>query len=425
MRVSELRAGDPPGQRPGQAAPPAWRNPGRGGPWLVCALGLIALPWLFDSGYAITLLAQMGVMIIFALSWNLLFGLAGMLSFGHAVYAGLGAYLAVHVLNFARAEGGAWATPWTIVLLPLVGGLGAAGAGLVLGFLTTRRAGTPFAMITLGLGELVFAVALMWPELFGGEAGVSTDRVLGPPAALISFGPAIQVYYLIAGWCLVCSAAMYAFTRTPLGQLAQAVRDNAERAEFIGYSARQVRFRVVVAAAFFAGVSGTLAAIQFEIVTADNLSTLRSGAVLLAAVIGGTAAFFGPVLGAIVFVFFSVALAEYTPAWPLHLGLFFIALVLFAPGGLAGLLQAGARRLRPPSLPLRGLATLLALSILTTGLVFLIELCYVLSHASAPAVPLFDPGRTSNWLLALLLSLAGGWGLHALRSRVAALEGDR
>jgi len=200
------------------------------GLWLAFALVMLVMPRIFDSGLSITMLSQMGIAIIACLSYNMLLGQGGMLSFGHAVYTGLGAFVAIHALN-------AWcgASPaLPVSLVPLVGGFAGMGFAVLFGYVTTRKSGTTFAMITLGLAELVFAMSLMVPEFFGGEGGVSGNRVVGSPILGISYGPAEQVYYLIAIYTLVCVVLMYAFTQTPLGRLLNAVRDNPERVEFIG-----------------------------------------------------------------------------------------------------------------------------------------------------------------------------------------------
>ena len=276
--------------------------------WSLTILIMLVLPLVFTGGFAITLMSQMGIMIIFALSYNMLLGQTGMLSFGHAVYSGLGAFIAVHVLNMVGA-GKVWLP---VSMLPLVGGLAGAFFGVIFGYVTTKKAGTTFAMITMGIGEMVFASSLMFPEFFGGEGGISTNRVVGDPFLGLTFGPGRQVYYLIAVWCLVSMVAMYAWTQTPLGRIANAVRDNPERVEFIGYNTQRVRYLVLVLSAFFAGISGALAAINFEIVSAENVSAVRSGGVLLAVFIGGAGVFFGPIVGAVVFMLFAVALSTCT-----------------------------------------------------------------------------------------------------------------
>ncbi|MBN9430293.1 MAG: branched-chain amino acid ABC transporter permease [Burkholderiales bacterium] len=401
-------------------------DPGRWPLWAALALLFAGLPWLFDSGFSITLLSQMGVMIVFALSYNMLFGQGGMLSFGHAVYSGLGAFFTIHALNWASA--GALPMSLPLPLLPLAGGLAGAAFGVLFGYVTTRKAGTPFAMITLGIGELVFAAAAMLPSFFGGEGGISGNRVLGRPWLGFSFGPAIEVYYLIAVWCFACIAAMYAFTRTPLGRIVNAVRDNPERAEFIGYDTRRVRWLVLIASAFFAGIAGGLAAINFEIVTAENLSLQRSAAALLATVIGGSAIFIGPALGAILFVFFAVALSEYTQAWQLYLGLFFVLMVMFVPGGVAALLAAQWRAIgrgRFTALLAVYASALLIAAPLMGGAVLLIELGYRLSLASEGSARLswlgvgLDAASPWSWALAATLLAAGVAALAGLRRPIA------
>ncbi|MBA3476839.1 MAG: branched-chain amino acid ABC transporter permease [Lautropia sp.] len=394
--------------------------------WIGTALILAVLPLIFTGGFAITLLSQMGVFVIFCLSYNVIFGQGGMLSFGHAVYSGLGAYFAIHALNWISASESALVSPLSVALLPLVGGVAGAFFGVIFGYLTTKTAGTPFAMITLGIGEMVHAASLMFPGFFGGEGGVSTNRVMGTPVAGITFGPGIQVYYLIAVWCFVSMLAMFAFSRTPLGRISNAVRDNPERVEFIGYSTRQVRFIVVVVSAFFAGIAGGLTAINFELVTAENVSALRSGGVLLAAFIGGAMFFFGPILGAVIFIFFAVALSDYTKAWQLYLGAFFVLMVMYAPGGVASLILMNLRvlkhrlfgRLRDGYTGLLMSALLLAL-----GVIMIIEFGYHLSLESARSTVAhlfglpFDAAAGSTWVMALGTTLAGAMSFNVMRRR--------
>jgi len=397
--------------------------------WGLTALVMAVLPQLFTQGFALTLMSQMGVAIIFALSYNMLLGQSGMLSFGHAVYSGLGAYVAVHALNLA-SKGQIW---MPVSLLPLVGGLAGAFFGVLFGYVTTKRAGTTFAMITLGIGELVFSCSLMFPEFFGGEGGVTTNRVFGEPFLGITFGPSVQVYYLIALWCLLSMALMYAWSHTPLGRIANAVRDNPERAEFVGYDTQRVRWFTLIISAFFAGIAGALGMINFEIVTAENVSAARSGGVLLAAFIGGVGFFFGPIIGACVFIFFVVALSGYTQAWLLYLGLFFMLMVMFAPGGIASLVmmqvQLVARkrfgRIAPHYLG-AGASGLLVLA----ALILTVEMTYKISVDSADGALMnlfgveFDAAAAIPWAVAGGLWIAGGWLFNIARKRVARVWGE-
>jgi branched-chain amino acid transport system permease protein len=309
-------------------------NRGRWLVWSLYALLLIVAPWVWTSGLAQTMLTQMGIAIIACLAYNILLGQGGMLSFGHAVYSGLGSFLAIHSLNLVSA--GSWHLP--VSLVPLTGGLAGLLFAALFGFVSTKKAGTPFAMITLGLGELIWAMSLMLPEFFGGEGGISGNRVVGEAVWGISFGSQMQIYYLIALYCFVCTALMFAFTGTPLGRMLNAVRDNPERVEFIGYDTRWVRYLAFMMAGFFAGIAGGLAALNFEIVTAEVVGAARSGAYLLFTFVGGATIFFGPILGAVLMVVALVLLSELTKAWLLYLGLLFVLMVMFAPGGFAALI---------------------------------------------------------------------------------------
>ena len=314
-------------------------NVGRWIIWGLFSLLMVVAPLMFTSSLSHTMLSQMGIAIIVCLSYNMLLGQGGMLSFGHAVYSGMGSFLAIHTLN--NVSNGEWALP--VSLIPIVGGLAAAAFAVVFGWVTTKKAATPFAMITLGVGELVWAMSLMFPEFFGGEGGITGDRVTGSKPFGITYGPQIQLYYLIAVYTFVCTVLMFAFTRTPLGRMLNAVRDNPERVEFVGYNTQMVRYIAFIVAGFFAGVSGGLAALNFEIVTSEVVSAHRSGAYLLFTFLGGATFFFGPILGGILMVLAFVLLSELTKAWLLYLGLVFLFMVMYAPGGVSSLIMMNLR----------------------------------------------------------------------------------
>ena len=395
--------------------------------WGATAFLFITAPLLSDASFFLTMLTQMGTFIIFALSYNMLLGQGGMLSFGHAVYSGLGAYFAVHALNMI----GKGTLVFPVTLLPLIGGVAGIVFGVLFGYVTTKKAGTTFAMITLGIGELVHACVLMFPDFFGGEGGIATNRVAGGSFLGITYGPSIQVYYLVAFWCFISMAAMYALTQTPLGRMANAVRDNPERAEFVGYDTHKVRFLQLVLSAFFAGVAGALTSINFEIVSDENVSALRSGGVLLATFIGGVPFFFGPIIGAIVFVFFVVALSGFTQAWLLYLGLFFVAMVLYAPGGIASLIMMQvavirARRFRELVVPylLAAAAALVALA----GLIGIVEMVYRISDENLETAMNLagiasDAKSTPPWIVFGIVLAAGLAALAATSKLVGARWG--
>lgn len=384
--------------------------------WILFALLLLVLPQLADSVFAISIYNQMAISIVFALSYNMLLGQGGMLSFGHAVYFGLGGFLAVHALRLIEYE----TLYFSIAFIPLIGGVFGLLAAIFIGSFSTRKAGTVFAMISLGVGELIAASSLILVSFFGGEAGISGDRTFGPLLFGADFAQDIEVYYLAAFWTFLCVLFMYLFTKTPSGRLANAVRDNPERAEFIGYSARKVRFISFCAAGFFAGVAGGLFAINYEIITEENLNAVTSGRVLLMAYIGGLGFFIGPIIGAIVLTLINSVLSNYTDLWMLYLGVMFVLTVLFLPRGLTGFMMMHRMawhlgKLRLLLLPY----TLTAIpgSLFFLSLVAMVEMSHTGNSEFIFLGITFDPSGWASWLslavtaliafMALRLSLPG------------------
>jgi len=404
-------------------------NLGRWIIWGMFALILIIAPMIFNKGASLSILSQIGTVMIFGLSYNMLLGQGGMLSFGHAVYSGLGAFFAIHAMNLASA-GSMW---MPVTMIPLVGGLAGMFFGILFGYVTTKKSGTTFAMITLGIVELVFACSLMFPEFFGGEGGISTNRVYGEPIFGVTYGPQIQVYYLIAFWLFISTIGMYAFTQTPLGRIINAVRDNPERVEFVGYDTQWARYLTLILSGFFAGISGGLSAINFEIVTAENVSALRSGGVLLFTFIGGVGFFFGPMIGAIIGVFLTVMLSDFTKAWQLYLGVFFIVMVMYAPGGIASLIMLNLRVAKYgkfgrvwPHLWKTCLLALIAL----VGIVMMIEMLYhlTLESVNGTTMKLFgsmvDTAAPTGWLIAAALLAVGGFGFWQTKKGFSQVWGE-
>ena len=390
--------------------------------WAAVAVLFAVMPFIFTQSFALSMLSQMGIAIIFALSYNMLLGQTGLLSFGHAVYFGLGAFCCAHALNMVGA-GKFW---FPVTLMPLIGGLAGLFFGLIFGFVTTRRAGTPFAMISLGIAEMVAASALMFTTFFGGEGGISTDRTAGGAVMGITYGPQVQVYYLIAGWCFVCIIAMFALTQTPLGRMANAVRDNPERAKFVGYNPTRVRWLMLSLAGFFAGIGGGLAAINYEIVTAETLGVMASGNVVLMAFIGGIGHYWGPMIGAVLVTLLQSALSNYTQAWLLYFGLFFLVIIMYSPGGIANLItlhkpvwQARLMARLAPSYAVAGAAG----AVMLLGFFALIEMIYhyEAKEAASKAFNFFgvtlDPTQTMPWI-GVLVVFAVGIVVFRLTSRL-------
>ncbi len=373
---------------------------------------LLAAPLL--GSQALGLMVQMGIAVVLCLSFWLLMGQGGMVSFGHALYSGLGAFAAIHVLRSLGASGPWGAVPAGLLLplLPLAGGLAAAFTAWIFGWLATRHdSGTAFAMITLGLGELVWAGAQMFPAVFGGEAGISADRSAGALPGRWNWGPVWQVYLLTLVYTLTSAWLIYRYTLTPMGALLQAVRDKSQRVAFLGQDPRRIRHISFVVAGFFAGVAGGLAALFNEIVSTEALSSQRSAAVLVFTLMGGLSTWVGPVLGGVLMVLVTVVLSGWTQAWLLYMGLAFILVLLFLPGGLA----SGLGRLwrhaqdRPLVCALQCLALLAAVA----GAGAVLEMTYQLrlagtvgSQLSYLGLPL-DAHGLGYWLASLSVFLLG------------------
>lgn len=396
-------------------------------PWAAIIAVLVILPIAFPGTAMVSTLNYLGTMAIFALSYNVLLGQTGLLSLGHATFFGLGGFIATHTL-LGMAEAG-WAFP--LPLLPLIGGAGAFVLGIFGGWLASGRGGMPFAMITLGLSELVYAAAAIFPSIYGSEEGIAIDRMELGESFGMDYGSQGDIYVVIAVWFVICALGLKYFTTTPLGLLANAVRDNAERVEFLGFSARRVRMWTYALAAGVAGIAGSLAAINFEIITVIELGAATSTLVLLMTYIGGTRVFFGPVLGAVVIGLMKVWLSDLTPAWMMYFGLLFIFVVMVAPGGLAGMIVGAARFVRSGriarQMPL--LAAIGGLGLVSlAGIIMLIEMGYRagLDAALGPQMQILGLPMNSHgilsWALALVLAAGAAWAIRPLLDRLASLQ---
>lgn len=389
-------------------------------PFLALAALLAVIPLMGPSRTTYTLLNAAGINIVFALSFNMLLGRAGLLSFGHAVYFGLGGYLAMHVMSWVDADEGFW-SHFPMIFLPLVGFMGGLVSGAVIGWPSCRRAGIPFAMISLGIAELIASAGFMFVSIFGGEEGISGDRTYG--AQWFDLGPIEHVYIFIASWTLIATVAMFAFTRTPLGKMGEAVRDNPQRVEFVGYDPQRVRYLIFMISGGFAGLAGGMAAVTYEIFTPESLSLAPSGLVLLMAYVGGARYFGGPMLGALLLTFMQSNLSDYSEAWQLYLGLLFISIVMFAPGGLAGILVSGWAGMTAPGRGarlVRWLMGLLGGVLAFVGLVVVVEVTVRHTNGYGEVFTPFGVALPSDsvltWVLALVL-LAVGLGLMRMIAR--------
>ena len=265
------------------------------------------------------------------------------------------------------------------------------------------------------------------PGTFGGETGLGGSRTYGKPWFGINFASGVAVYYLIAAWVLLCTAAMYWYTRTPLGRLVNAVRDNAERVAFIGFDAARVRYITMIFSGLFSGIAGALAAINFESATVESLGPAQSGMVLLFTFIGGAKVFGGPILGAVLGTLMTVMVSTVTKAWPMYLGLFFVLVVKFAPGGLAGLLASAWQLASDPMRRNRWhwLLPVVAAGLLASAAsIALIEMTYrrTLDAEAGAVLRLFgvplDTTSAAHWIAVVAIGLAAAWAARTAARRL-------
>ncbi len=364
------------------ALPPALpqMRPGLAFVWPTAVLVVVLSIALLGGGFVIQLTTQVLVLWCFGLSYQLLFGRTGMLSFGHAVNFGLAAFVIAHAVRWL---GGGWPI---YELLPLVGAAIGLACGVVLGYPVTRRSGVAFAMVTLGLGELVAACFLMFPGFFGGEAGVTLQRTRVASLFGVDYGRGSAQLLLTAAWALAVLAAVRWLARTPFGQATLAVRENPQRAEFAGFCAANVRWASYLVASTLAGVGGALSALAYEIVTVDAVSLHSSANVLLMTVIGGMGSTLGPLIGAIFLSVMQSVVSEWTRAWLFYYGFVFVTLVWLAPEGITGLWAGAWQRRATPGAMALTVARMLGFALV---LVVFIETAYQLA--------LGEPTRLPGW----------------------------
>ena len=285
---------------------------------------LVCLP-LFLTDFQLIIATEMLIMAIFALSLNLILGYGGMVHFGHATFYGLGAFtLGILTRRFDM-------NPYmAMILAPCVSAL----AGWLIGWLCVRRVELYFAILTLAFGQLIYVVFLQAREITGGDEGLHGLPLpiwLGEPSAMYGFTLAVFV---------VCYGLMWQLVRSPFILILKSTRENPERAHFLGVDVRQHQLMIFVIGAFFAGVAGMLMATEKRFASLDMLHWTTSAEPLLASLLGGMFSLAGAGIGAAVLVFLNFALSRLTSYWSLALGILTVILVLLAPNGLIGLLQA-------------------------------------------------------------------------------------
>jgi branched-chain amino acid transport system permease protein len=390
-------------------------------PWAIAIPVLAVLPYLFGGTLGLSVISQICIAVTFAVAYNLLLGGTGLLSFGHSLYFGVGAYTTAHVLNLAGES-----VP--LIVLPIAGAIAAMALGGVLALFTVRKARVAFSMISLAVGQLAYTLATVSKGFSGGDSGIRID----PTTAIswgIDFGSPRAMYFLVAGWAWVAVLAMFLLLRTPLGKLMSATRDNASRLEFLGFSPVLVRGLALTMSAGFAGIAGALYALQFQVVTLDTLGLPQATIVLLQTYIGGYTSFMGSIVGAILLTLASANLSALSDAWPFYTYSASMLAVMFLPRGLIGWTTDALGRWRadlarsawPRAVVPRLLGAACA-TLMLCGYIGLVEMVQSLSANDGRPVLVsllgpdtVSPHRLASWVGAAVLLLVGIWGLRGLR----------
>ncbi len=316
-------------------------------PWtLVILLVAIWVPWLGSRFYT-AVATDIVILALFASSLNLLMGYAGLVSFGHAAYFGIGAYACAILMK-------TYGVPF-FVAFP-AGGLAGALFALVFGFFCVRLTKIYFAMLTLAFAQIVWAICFKWNDVTGGEQGF--PNVPYPDLSWVAAIPGLdgfrtpdRYYLLTVVLIAICFAALRRIVDSPFGRILTTIRENPERAEFIGIDVRRYELAAFVVAGMFAGLAGALFGIFNRGVFPDFAYWSKSAEVLIMTILGGIGHFWGPALGALVLTLLNQEIRSYTEYWPFILGVVLIFLLFVFPGGLLGAAQAGWRRLRRARAP--------------------------------------------------------------------------
>ncbi len=300
---------------------------------IAASLGLILfLPHILPA-VQINILIEMTFFALFAVTFNMLLGYGGLLSFGHSAYFGLGAYtLALSFKHFAG-----FPLLLGILMAGMAGGLG----GVIIGSLCVRMKGAYFALLTLAFNQFLYAIALKWRAVTGGDDGLAVVRpnLYLPGLGIIDMYNTANVFYLVMAIVLLSLFILWYLTKTPFGNTIRSIKENEQRADFIGHNVYLSKLFLYTLSAFFAGIAGSLYALFLEFVSTGCMGLHLSTEVIFMAIIGGTGSFFGPILGSAVLVYFMDWVSRITERWEFILGVVFIFLVMYVHRGLIGLVS--------------------------------------------------------------------------------------
>lgn len=289
--------------------------------WTIAILAALALLPLVISGYQTSLVTQMLIFAVLAMSIDILAGYAGRTPLGHGAIFGMATYV---VLYYVTTAGGPL---WAGVLLAI---LASTATAAVFGLLAIRTSGVYFLLITLALGMIVWGVSLRWTSVTGGENGIpGTIR----PDWLSSH---VALYYFILAAASLMALAMWRFVNSPFGLTLKGIRESESRMRALGYNVPLHMFIGFIVSGFFAGMAGVLYAFFNSFVSPSTVELKQSVAGLLMAIVGGVGTLFGSIIGSAVIITLENVVSLYTERWSMVLGLLFIITMIFAPEGLIG-----------------------------------------------------------------------------------------
>ncbi len=306
--------------------------------WALLLLAVVAVlyPYLVRP-YHLSLAIEVLIFAIFAMSLDILLGYTGLVSFGHAAFFGLGAYLVAYTTIGLTNN--------LAVTLPVVV-VGTALAALVAGFFAIRTSGIYFLMVTLAFAQMLFSIAIRWSSVTGGSDGLSgvSRPAIGVGPLSYTFDSRTSFYYLVLAFFLLSWWVLRRIVDSPFGWTLRGIRENEQRMLALGYNTFRYKMAAFVIAGVFAGIAGMLLAQFFRHAAPENLYWTTSGQVMIMLIVGGTGTLTGPILGAAVIRLLPNYLSTYTDRWQTVLGLTFILFVLFAPQGIMGLIQRFRQR---------------------------------------------------------------------------------
>lgn len=294
-----------------------------------CVALLILLPYVLPVTH-LNMVIEIAFFSLFAVSYNMLFGYGGLLSFGHAAYFGIGAYtVAILAKHYAGLP-----LPLTLLFGGIASGLG----GVLAGAFCVRLTGGYFALLTMAFNQFFFAIALKSRSLTGGDDGMSLKRpdLYLPGLGAVAMNNILHVYYLVMFVVILCISIQWYLSKTPFGNSVRAVKENDERAGFIGYNTYLTKVALYASCSFFAGIAGSLFAFFQQFVATSSIDAAMSMQAVFMTFIGGVGSFFGPILGAGVYLYFTDWVSRITDRWEFVLGVLFVLLVMYARTGLMG-----------------------------------------------------------------------------------------